>query len=176
MNDTARLPLLAVSALGALVLLDPASIARAGDQPAEWAPKDTVLYLGVPDCDAFAAAAKKTATWKLINDPALEKMFAPWKEFGGKLEKLAAGKLGLDSPKQLKVFPRGGLAAFVVFSPSTGPDDEGAPHLGLIMEMGENREAMQRLTRAVVAKAVEHEAQRSTREVAGAEITTVRFA
>jgi len=175
MNHIARLLLSAAGALGALVHLGSPSAVLAADQPADWVPENAAVYLGVTDCDALVAAAKKTSTWRVINDPALEKMLAPWKEFAGKLEKLVAAQLGLESPKQLRVYPRGGLALFVVLSPPTGPDDEGDVHLGLIMEMGENREAMQRLTRAVVAKALENKAQRSTREVAGAEITTLRF-
>lgn len=175
MNRSLSRGFLTAFALVICVHLAFASESYAADEPAAWAPKDAALYVGIADCDEFVAAAKRTSAWQMLDDPVLKETVTPWKEFATKLQELVTGKLGLDSPKQLEVYPLGGVALFAVLSPSGGDGDEGDAHLGAVMEMGENLEAMQRLARAVVEKALESEARRDTREVAGNQITTIRF-
>lgn len=175
MNRTPCRGILTAIALATCAYLALALESYAADEPAGWAPQDAVLYVGVANCDEFVAAAKKTSTWQMLHDPALKGTVEPWTEFATKLQELMSGKLGLDSPKQLEVYPHGGLVLFAVLSPPGGAEGKENAHLGVVMEMGESLEAMQRLTRAVVEKALENKARRDTKEVAGTEITTIRF-
>jgi len=165
-----------VAALAACTPFLIATEARAADDPAAWAPGDAAFYLGITNGDAFVKAVKKTSNYQLLHDPILKDSVAPWTEFATKLEKMAADKLGLDNPKQLELYPHGAVALFGILRLPNGEGDEGDAHAGCVMDMGEDLDAAKRLAHTVVEKALAHEGRRSTKEIAGTEITTIRFA
>jgi len=148
---------------------------RAGDNVAEWAPKDALFYVGVPGCDALAASIKKTTGWRSMEEPAVKDMVQPYKNLLENARKLLADELGLDSPKELEVYPHGGLALFLTVSPPPGEGQDPENHMGLVMDMGEDIERAQRLAKKVVQIALEKGGRREVEEIAGVEVTAIRF-
>jgi len=149
--------------------------AQAADDVAAWAPKDALLYLGVPDCDRLVESAKKTKSYAATKDPALEDTGRPFVKLFENGQALLAKSLGLESPKALEVYPHGGLAAFMSASPPPNEGDEPTPHLGLVMDMGKDLDAAKRLADKIVQKCLEKNGRKDESEIRGCTVTTIRF-
>jgi hypothetical protein len=159
-----------------LALAGTAPSARAADSPAAGAPSNTVLFIGVPNCDALVEAGKRTSMGKMWEDPAVKDAIKPYMSVATKLKELVARKIGLDNPDDLLVHPHGAMGAFLTMSAPAGDDKEAQVQLGLFADFGENVEAAKRVTDRLVGKLIEEGAQRETVEAAGAEITSLKYA
>ena len=149
--------------------------ALAADNVAEWVPEDTMVYVGVSDCDELVAAFKKTRSWQAMDDPALEDVIQPYKKLTENLRKLLAKELGLDSPKELEVYPHGGLAAFLRLDPPPAEDEDPEVHAGLVMDMGEDVDRAKGLADKIVQVSLEEGGRKDVEEVAGTQVTTIEF-
>ncbi len=149
--------------------------AFAKDNPAKWAPKNTVLYVGVPNCDKMVKSLKKTALYKMSQDSDLSEAVQPFKKFFENAKSVMAEELGLDSPKDLEVYPEGPIAAYLAASSQV--DDDGVPLHGiaLIMDMGEKLEATRSLSKKIVDACLSQGGNKDKKEVAGTSVTIVRF-
>ncbi len=162
----------AVSAVGVLCF---GAESLSADSPAAWAPKDSIIYVGITNCDAMVASAKKTAGWRMMEDPAARKLTDRWKKVTKKIQQFIADKLGLESPKELEVYPHGPAALFLTLAPPANEDEAPQPSVGLIMDMGEDIDRMKVLVRKALRKAYDRGARKSVKEIAGTEVMTIRF-
>ncbi len=159
--------------LGLLTL--PVGSVFGSPNPAQWAPKESVIYFGIPNCDELSSVAKKTATFRMAEDPAVKDAVQPWKNIAKKIQGIVAKRLGLDNPKELEVYPHGGLAFFITIDAPAGDNKEPQPHFAAVMDMGKDLERMQRLTKVITNKCLENGAKKKTTEYTGGEITTIEF-
>ena len=119
-------------------------------EPAEWAPADSLCYLGITDVSETWDGFKKTGAYAVMNDPAaaealagLNPFVAAVGEFQGRLAKL------LDvTPAQLKN-PFGGPLTFYVSAPRGAKPE--AIEIGLVAGVGD-AELMKTYYGAAVAK------------------------
>lgn len=160
----------------ALVNLPFAQPAALGEKSvAEWAPEDAFVFVGIPDCDGLTEAYKKTQMYKSFEDPAMKETMQPWKKLLENAREYVAGQIGMDNPKDLEIWPHGGVALFLEIEPPAGEGNEEEVQLGLVADMGPDADR----ARSIAAKVVEHclqkGAERTIDEVAGTQITTVRF-
>lgn len=160
----------------ALVNLPHAQPAVLGDNSvAEWAPEDAFVFAGIPDCDALTEAYKKTQMYKSFEDPAMKETMQPWKKLLENAREYVAGRIGMDNPKDLEIWPHGGVALFLRIKPPAEEGNEEEVQLGLVADMGPDADR----ARSIAAKVVEHclqkGAERTSDEMAGTQITTVRF-
>ncbi len=142
-------------------------------EPAKWVPDDSLIYVATPSCDDLIESTKKTAAYRMTQDPAVGDAVQPIKELLTKLQGILARELGLDNPKQLEVYPHGAAAFFI--SQAATPTKDFEPQIALIMDMGEDLSRMQHLVQVVEHKCLEEGARKQTTEFAGTEITTILF-
>lgn len=148
----------------------------AADRVAEWAPNDALIYAGVPDFDEMLEDYKKTRTYQSLEDPVLKETVQPWKKLFENAKERVAEKLGLESAKELEIWPHGGVAVFLRADLPTGPDSEDdEPHIGLIADMGDDAEKARSLADKVTRHCVEKGARKETSEVSGATVTAITF-
>lgn len=164
----------AVAALALTLMMTSASVA--GDKPINWAPKTSVLYVGVPSCDELADAFDKSAIGRMMNDPAVKKAAQPWENVLRKFRELVAKKLNLENPQALELRPHGAAAIFLAVAPSAAGQTEPEALLAAVLDMGEELSRAKTLTAAVVSKSLESGARKETEEAAGSEITAIHFA
>jgi hypothetical protein len=151
------------------------TVALAADQPAAWVPKDAVFYLGVPDCDKLVESAKKSSAWAMYNDPQVSESMNQVRTIATKIQGVVAKHLGLENPGDLEVYPHGGAAMFMSFSPPTTEGADPEAHGALVLEMRGDSDRMRRLAEVATNKCVENGARKETKEAAGGEFTIVRF-
>jgi hypothetical protein len=159
----------------AMLMLVPQVVIAAGKTPSVLVPKDTMIYAGIRNCDELGESFKRTAMWRMFEDPATKELKQSWTKIGTKLKEYAAKKLNLASPKQLDVVPHGAVGVYLSLEP---PKEEGAePEVfgALVMEMGEDAEKSRTVIDAIVQKSIDHGGKKDTRELGGGEIISVRF-
>ena len=147
----------------------------AGKEPSALIPNDAMFYIGIRDCDAMGEAIKRTAMWRMFEDPATKDLKQSWDKIGSKLKKFAAKKLNLASPKQLDVLPHGALGVYVTLTP---PKEEGAePEFlaALVMEMGDDAKKARIVIDAIIQKSIDYGGKKDKRELAGGEVVSVSF-
>lgn len=157
----------------ATLSLAPASV-RAEDPVAEWAPADAIMFVGVPNCDDLYEACKKTRSYSSLEDPAMKKTIQPFKKFAENAQKLIAKEIGLENPKELEIYPHGGLAFFLRLDMPGGEDDE-EPKACLVAEMGQDAERARAIADKIVRRCVEKGGERKVVEFGGTEIITIEF-
>ena len=164
-----------ITALALCLLTLPVGSVLGSPNPAKWAPKESIVYLGIPNCDELSETAKKTAAFRMAEDPAVKDSIQPWKNIGKKVQGIVAKRLGLDNPKELEVYPHGGLAFFMTVDAPAGENKEPQPHIAAVMDMGKDLERIQRLTKVITNKCLENGAKKKNTEYTGGEITTIEF-
>ncbi len=165
--------LLAAAFLFAVPAIQPAS---ADQWIAEWAPEDTLVFIGIPNCDDLIDSAKKLSAYKMIEDPALKDEIPSFKKIMENARKLLAKELGLDSPKELEVYPHGGIALTLSATAARDEDGQTDDQFAAIMEMGEDLDTARKLTRKIIARCLEEGATKSVSKASGIEVITVKFA
>jgi hypothetical protein len=170
-NRLGRTRLAALAACAAML----GTTVRAADNPAAWAPQDTLVYVGMADCDAFGKLLEKTAAFRSLEDPAAKQMTQPWVKLADKTRELVAKRLGLDDPKMVELRPHGAAAFYMNTRPDTGEKPDVVPQLIAVADMGEDLDKAKRLAKAVVQKSVEQGARREVVEIAGVEATGIKF-
>lgn len=90
--------------------------------PAEWAPGDALAFVGVSDTAELWEEIKKTAGYRMMQDPAAEKAAAPTKKMIEALKTRLASLTG-KSPEGLKNPFRGPAALYFTVAPGGGLDD-----------------------------------------------------
>ncbi len=162
---------IAIALLAPLTAQTPAT---AKDKPAKWAPQDALIYIGIPDCDKLTESIKKTAMFRMAEDPAIKDIVQPFKKLFENAKSLMAERLGLASPADLEVYPEGGLALYVD-ALAMVDDPEADAEIALVMEMGDNLEKATRLAQSIVDASLRNGGEKDTREIAGKKITIIRF-
>lgn len=150
-------------------------LAQAEDAVAEWAPENALLFIGVPNCDGLQEAAKKTQAYRSLEDPALKETIQPWKKLIENVQNYVAKELGLENPKELEIWPHGGIAAFLTVDMPTGEDQEEEAHLCIVAEMGKDADRARTIAAKIVEQSLKNGGERSTEEAGGTEITTIKF-
>lgn len=124
MKKTA-LCLAALLALSTIQIALAQSAARSKVDPAEWAPADAVVYIGITDIDRTWKDFKKTAAYEIMNDQALAEAVPSFDLVGTLVEKLQERLAkALDvPPAQLKMPFRGPVTLYVAAPRGAGPED-----------------------------------------------------
>ena len=135
--------------LAVVVSLGARAAAAEPDKAAQWAPADCLIYVGCPNVHDLYEAAKKTAMYRQMQDPKLEKARGQSMEmmksgleeavrsFGfGSLEELE--KLGLGDLFGDKMHPRGAMCVYLSAGPDRGGDKGPRPDIAVIVDMGED--------------------------------------
>ena len=140
-----------VAALAAL-------LARADDSPAEWAPSDALVFVGVPDVALLQRQLDQSPAFRLMRDPAARELLAQ-APIGPRLfESLRARlSLALDVPEADLRNPLGGPLCLFLAPPS---DDAGAPEPVLVARVTDPalmRQYYQRLLARFRAASDSHE-------------------
>ncbi|MCH7604341.1 MAG: hypothetical protein IIB54_16425, partial [Planctomycetes bacterium] len=91
------------------------------------------------------------------------------------VQEFVANKLGLDSAKELEVYPRGTATFFLSLAPPAKKGGDPEPSVGVVMDMGEDIDRLKSLVKKIVRKALDKGARKETKEVAGIEVTTIHF-
>ncbi|MCG3137619.1 MAG: hypothetical protein HJJLKODD_01467 [Phycisphaerae bacterium] len=159
---------------GLMLFAQPSQVSAA-TEPAQWAPKDTLVFVEIPAFKVFWEKTKQLPTYRLMTD---EKTKSGYEKVFKNLDKALndyAKKLGLENVDQLKVEPQGGCAFIVTATAATEPGSEPTPHLALVGEWGENQPKIQELLDKVTATAVERGGKKETEEFKGIQITTLEL-
>lgn len=90
--------------------------------PAEWAPSDALAFIGVSDTAELWESFKKSAGYRMMQDPAAEKVAAPTKKIIEGLKAKLAAMTG-KSPDGLENPFKGPAALYITAAPGGGPDD-----------------------------------------------------
>ncbi len=143
--------------------------------PARLIPKDTMIYIGIRNCDDLGKSFKKSGMWRMIEDPASKELKQSWTKIGEKLKEYAAKKLNLASPKELDVVPHGSVGVYLSLAPPKEEFGEPEVFAALVMEMGEDADKTRAVIDAIIQKSIDHGGKKDTRELAGGEIIRVRF-
>ncbi len=148
---------------------------RADDPVTEWVPQEAQFFVGTSNCDQLIAQFKKTRAYAALEDPALKETMQPWKQLYENAKKVVAERVGLDSTKELELWPHGGLAFYVMAEPGAGEDAEEIEHVCAIAEMGEDGPKAKNLMRKIVDLCQEQGAEKQVAEIGGIEIITIQF-
>lgn len=158
-RPSAALLFLRRSALAAILSLCLAATAIAQESekpekikldPAEWAPADTIAFLGITDVDQTWKDLKKTSLYAMANDSSLKGKLPQIAALGlapRKFQEKLAKVLGVEA-EQLKNPFKGPLALYLNAPKGAGPDQVEA---GLVAAVGDP-EAMKKYYQAAVAK------------------------
>lgn len=95
----------------------PRILAQPKGDPAEWAPSDALVYVGVADTTAVWDDVKKTAAYKMMSDEELKKVAGAVPAFIEELKKHLATVVEV-APEQLEN-PFGGPAAMFIRAPAS---------------------------------------------------------
>ncbi len=174
MKRTAQVTKTVIVYLPAMTMLS-LSLPALAESPANWAPKDALLYVGVPDCDALWESHKNTSSYRASQDPAAKKSVDSFERFKKNALKLIAKKLGLESSRTLEIYPHKGLAFFVSAAKGSGEDEPPDLHVGLAMDMGDDAESAQLVVQKVIQTSSENGGRKETIEIRGTKITTIKF-
>ncbi len=156
-----------------LVMTSSVSAAKK-DKPARWVPKDALLYVGTANCESATESFKKTAAFRMTEDPAVGDALQPYRKLFENAKAVLAEKLGLTSPKDIEVYPTGG-AVFYMTASMAEESGEPKPHLAIVMNMGDNHDKAKTLMESVVDAGLRNGGAKETQEIAGKTITVVRF-
>lgn len=158
-----------------MLMIVPQAATAAGKNPSALVPKDTMIYVGIRNCDELGESIKKSAMWRMFEDPATKELKQSWMKMGSKIKEYAAKKLNLASPKDLDVVPHGALGVYLSLEPPKAEGAEPEVFAALVMEMGEDAEKTRTVIDSIVQKSIDHGGKKDTRELAGGEIISVRF-
>ncbi len=142
---------------------------------AEWAPGDALVFVGIPNCDELVDAAKKLSAYKMLQEPALKDEVQPFVKVLENAREMLAKELGLDSAKELEIYPHGAVALTISATLPTGDDDEPTAHLAAIMDMGEDADNARKLVKKAIARCVEKGATKAVARASGQDVTTMKF-
>jgi hypothetical protein len=152
-----------------------ASGAVQGASPADWAPKDAMVVVEVPNFKTLREQFKKTLFYQLFEDPQVKKLMGePLEDLKTKMDK-AATDLGLGSADALKVWPEGGAAFIVTVDAPKDEGDEPTPHLGLAGEWGANHEKLQTLLEKAGKYVVDNGGKKDVATIQGIKVTTLKL-
>lgn len=116
------------SCLAALCFTVASAFAQSVD-PAEWAPRDALAFVGVADSAQLWESVKKTSIYAVMNDKDAGKSMAPFSQLAEKFMQKLAAAVGVN-PEQVQN-PFGGPAAISLAVPSGKKLDDAAPLLVL---------------------------------------------
>jgi hypothetical protein len=159
-----------------VVALSVVPTASAGQWVAEWAPEDTLMFIGVPNFDDLIDSTKKISAYKMYQDPAIKDTIRPFKKIMENAQKMLAKELGIDSPKELELYPHGGVV--LIASATDKRDDKGKPkeQFAAIMDMGEDLDRARKLVKKIISRCLDKGATKSVSKASGIEITNIKFA
>lgn len=141
--------------------------------PADWAPQQTVFFVGTDDFKQFHSQLEKTSAYRLMTHEQGKQMAEVLMK--GVQDALTnyAKKLGLDSAEQLKVLPQGPAALMIGVEPPADETSQPQPHMGLVADFGDNQEKVVKLLNKITATTVERGGKKEVEEFRGVTITTI---
>jgi hypothetical protein len=152
-------------------------VARADEpvDPAQWAPDNTFMFVGTSNCNSLVDAFKKTAGYRMFNDPKLEAMTEPYSKLTDAVLKQLAGMVGLENAEELKVYPQGPAALFLTLAPPPAEGEDPEFAIIVAMDMGENADKAGKLVRKMTKSAMERGARKEMEKVLSAKIVTLHL-
>ncbi len=153
-------------------LVSPAALGE--ESVADWASDNSVLFVGTSNWDGLTEAFKKTRLHRSMEDADVKEAVGPWKKLLENAQGLVAKKLGLEDPKELELWPHGGVAVFVPLNMDAADVNDQA-HVCVVADMGADAGRARTLAGKVVQHCVEQGAERTVEESGGSEIVIVKF-